>query len=162
MAITVTLVDATPYRLRYLCEQDGAPGEAVSIPNDGFASPDLRTDILAVGGDADSGGVPLQALIRARLDGIGVIPPGALTLAQARALFNSEDAAGLVLTNLLQLRAKVDIIPRTNSTGGDGIINWSYAINVDFSGDPVIDIRSEAGVQASAILDFHLRHTYDL
>jgi hypothetical protein len=162
MAITFTLVESTPNRLRYLAAQDGVvtsptnpdvDGLAV-IPNDGGATPDLRTD-------ASPG--PLDAIINSRLNGFPpntgspVVPAGPLTQAQARALYNSDDAASAVLTNDLVGRAVVEVTPR-----GDGRIAWAVDVNVDGQGDGVFEVRSDIGTVADAYIDFHFRHTLDL
>lgn len=56
---TVTLVDATPYRLRYLVDRVSRANPIVIIPNGGGASPDLWTDALSAAGQA--GSLPLLA-----------------------------------------------------------------------------------------------------
>ncbi len=165
MAIAFALVEATPYRLRYLCTQDGAissPPVAAdgfnTIPNDGGVTPDLLNDIASGAGPS-----PLRAIIRARLDGFPltnsttpIIPAGALNQAQARAIMNSDDNASAVLTNDLVGRSVVEITPRT------GTISWSTDVNVDGQGDPTIEVRSDVGGAATAYVDVHFRHTYDL
>jgi len=161
MAITFSLVDATPYRLRYLATQDGeisSPPVAAdgfnTIPNQGGASPDLRTDpILTTYG---AGGVPILKIMRTRLDGYGPIAAGAITQAQARALCNSDDAAGAVLTNHNVGRCVTTITPRL------GLIEWTVDWNVDGQGDPVCEVRSTTGTAATAYVDIHFRHTDDL
>lgn len=164
MAIVFQLVEATPYRLRYLATQDGvisSPPVAAdgfnTIPNDAGATPDLQTDILTAGGarGEPSGGLPLQVPIRARLDGIGPIVAGALNQAQARAIFNSDDNAIAVLVNQYVPRCQIRHDPRL------GVIAWATDANVDGQGDPVIEVRSEVGAAATCYIDLHLEHTGD-
>lgn len=163
MAITFTLVDATPWRLRYLATQDGvisSPPVAAdgfnTIPNQGGATPDLRTDIGTVT-TSGADGIPLQKIIRARLDGFGPLAPGPLTQAQARAIMNSDDSASNVLTNQRVGRAITEVIPRL----GQGV-TWAADVNVDGDGDPTVEIRSDVGVASTAYVDIHRRHTFDL
>jgi len=161
MAITATLVDATPYRLRYLMTQDGvvssppvAADGLVTIPNTlGGATPNLHTDSIV---NAGPGGPVLHKIMNARIAGFGPLAAGALTQAQARALCNSDDAAGAVLTNYNVGRAVTTITPRL------GLIAWATDWNVDVQGDPVCEVRSATGTAATAYLDIHYRHTYDL
>ncbi len=162
MAIAFQLVEATPYRLRYLATQDGvisSPPVAAdgfdTIPNDAGATPDLQTDILAAAGarGGPSGGLPLQAPIRARLDGIGPVAAGALNQAQARAILNSDDNALAVLTNQNVPRAQIRITPRL------GVIAWAADANVDGEGDPTVEVRSEVGTAATAYVDLLLQPT---
>lgn len=162
MAITFALVDATPYRLRYLATQDGvissppvAADGFATIPNDAGATPDLQTDILTAP-TSGANGIPLQKIIKARIDGFGPLPAAALNQAQARAIMNSDDAASAVLTTQRVGRAVTTTSPKT------GVIAWSADINVDGEGDPVVEVRSEVGVVATSYVDIHYRHTYDL
>ncbi len=165
MALTITaLVDATPYRLRYLATQDGvitSPSNPdvdalATIPNNGGATPDLRTDIETVS-VSGAGGIPLREIIRARLDGFGPLAPGALTQAQARAIMNSDDPTSAVLTNQRVGRAVCRVYPRTGNN-----VPWAVDVNVDGQGDPVIEVRSGTGTAATAYVDVHFRHTDDL
>lgn len=148
MAITFALIESTAYRLRYLATNSSSPlgGNGV-IPNDGGATPDLRTDLAT-----DPSG-PLRAIVRARLDGIGTVPAGALTQGQARAIFNSDNTVSV--GNDLVPRAIITVMPRS------GTATWVIDADVDVQGDPVISITSTvaAGV---AVIDFHARHSIDL
>jgi hypothetical protein len=163
MAIDFTLVDATQYRLRYLAVQDGVisspPVEADGlgiIGNDGSPSPDMLTDILSAA-DGTAGGSPLQKLLDAGRNGYKTIAAGGLTQAQARALLNSDDAAGAVLTNKNVGRAVVTMLKKQEIT-----VHWGADVNVDGSGNPVIEVRSDVGTPAAAYVDLHFRHTDDL
>lgn len=120
MAATASLVFAGPNLLRYAITGDGAGGTA-TIPNDGGASPDLLTDSTAG---------PLKSIMRARLDGIGTIAPGALNQAQARALLLSDDAVSV--GNERVPRAITRITSRSAAAAA------SVDADVDGQGDPVI------------------------
>lgn len=168
MAITLSLRYATPDWLIYLAIQDGvissppvAADGLVTLPNDGGVTPDLQTDILRAktdppGAAGGVSGLPLQDLIRARLDGHGPLGPGALTQAEARALFLSDNTGGILSDQVT--RARTWITPRSS----EGSVQWAADANVDGDGDPVIEVRSSVGVAADAFLYIHLRHTFDL
>ena len=163
MAITFSLVERTPYRLRYLCSQDGvvnSPPQAAdgfnTIPNAGGVTPDLRTDALAGCTEAGADHTALLKIMRIRLDGLGFIAAGAIVQARARALLLSDDNAQVTLTNLNMPRCFCEITPRT------GTICWTVDANVDGEGDPVVEVRSEVGVVATAYLDINLRWSFDL
>jgi len=162
MAIDFTLVDATPYRLRYLAVQDGVisspPVEADglgTIGNSGAVSPDLQTDILSAAAGV-AGGSPLQKLIDAGRNGYKHLA-SVLSQAEARALLNSDDAAGAVLTNKNVGRAVVTMLKKQEIS-----VLWAADVNVDGSGNPVIEVRSDVGTPAAAYIDLHFRHTDDL
>lgn len=145
MAVTFVLVENTAYRLRYLATSDSEGGTG-TIPNDGGATPDLRTDLAT-----DPSG-PLRAIVRARLDGIGTVVAGPLTQAQARAALNSDNTASI--GNDYVPRAILTVKPRT----GTGV--WSIDANVDGDGDPVVAVTS-SGVAGTAYVDIHARHSID-
>ena len=103
MAVTVALAaDPTPYTLQYLATHDGvADGNTVAIPNAGGATPDLQTDNLnRAAWLTTAGGYPasshLADLINANRAGLGSIVAGAMTQAEARALFSSDDRCALL------------------------------------------------------------------
>lgn len=123
MAATAALVFAGNNRLRYLITGD-AMGGAVTIPNDGGASPDLATDCLPG---------PLKQIITARTNGIGTIAAGALTQAQARALLLSDGVAANVGNNKVP-RAICTVTSRA-ALGGAFV-----DANVDGGGDPVVAV----------------------
>lgn len=155
MALTAALVESTPYRLRYLLTADGvvtSPTDPdvdalVVIANDAGATPDLRTD-------ASAG--PLDEIINVRINGYGPIVAGAITQAQARALYLSDDAAAAVLTNDLVGRAVSEVQGRT------GRLSWAVDATIDLQGDPCLTVRCTAGVAGTGYVDLHFRHTYDL
>lgn len=159
MPIVAVLLSATPMRLLYQLSGDGA----LTIPNDGGASPDLLTDAIAgaaSGPMAGAGGSPLLAIMRARLDGYGPIPAGALNQAQARALLQSEDAARAVLVSLAVGRCFCRITPRGAAAAADLNSHWTVDANVDGGGDPVLAIVATAGGSAQvAILEIIFRHS---
>jgi hypothetical protein len=157
MALTAQLVESTANRLRYLLTNATPPGTTITIPNDGGASPDLRTDL------ADDPSGPLRQIIRARLDGIGTNAAGTpLTQAQARDILNS-DGSGASLGNNNVPRAICKIQGRTPGTSG-APANWAVDVNVDGDGDPVVVITTQdAGFgDGEAYLDIHVRHSIDL
>ena len=145
MAVTAVLVHSGPNRLRYLATQDGAAGTAFTIPNDGGATPDLLTDIEAVG----EGPSVLREIIRARTDGYGPLPAAALTQAQAQAILNSNDPTNAVLTNFRVKSAQIVVTPR------DAAEAWGVTVNVDGAGDPDVDITAGA-TASSAFIDIIL------
>ena len=120
MATTAQLVLQGHNTLRYLLTSD-EQGGAVTIPNDGGVSPDLRTDAIAG---------PLREIARSRLDGIGILPPGARTQAQARAMLLADGAAA----NLGNNKVPRALCKLTARSGDVGFID----ANVDGQGDPVL------------------------
>jgi hypothetical protein len=151
MPLTATLVESTANRLRYLLVNASTTGTTVTIPNDGGATPDLLTDLAT-----DPSG-PLRAIVRARLDGIGTHPAGALSQAQARDILNS-DGSGASVGNNSVPRARLTLTPRTAAAVG-----WTADANIDGQGDPVVVITTQDGTPgASAYLDIWVRHSYML
>ncbi len=146
MGVTFVLVENTSYRLRYLATSDSEGGTG-TIPNDGGASPDLLTDL------ANDPSGPLRAIVRARLDGIGIVAAGALSQGQARAALNSDNSTNI--GNDYVPRAILRVIPRS------GVGTWSVDANVDGQGDPVVAVISSAAV-GTAYVDIHARHSIDL
>ena len=145
MAVTVALVESTPFRLRYLATCDGT-GATATIPNDGGATPDLLTDL------ANDPSGPLRAIVRARLDGIGTVAAGALSQGQARAILNSDNTTSV--GNDYVPRAILSVTIRT----GAGV--WSVDANVDGGGDPVVAVTSSS-VAGTAYVDIWARHSFD-
>jgi hypothetical protein len=168
MAITIQLVDRGPHWLRYLATQDGvvssppvAADGLVTIPNDAGATPDLRTDALtgmAEAPEGSIGGSQLLQIMRARLDGYGPLAAGALNQNQARALLMGRTLliAGNALAALLIGRCYCRVQGRLGQAA------WRLDANVDGQGDPVIEVRSQTGVVATAYVDITLQHSYDL
>ncbi len=81
-AITISLVFAGRNSLRYLLTAAGAGPDTGTITTTGAATPDIRTDL--------AGGGQMMKLARAATDGYGSFAAGALTQAQARALWLSD------------------------------------------------------------------------
>ena len=161
MAISFTLIDATPYRLRYKCYQDGvisSPPVAAdgfnTLPNDGGLTPDLRTD-AATAAVPGGGSIPINDILRVRLNGYGPIAAGAITQGQARGLMNSQDPGLGELTNLLILGCVTTIVPM------NAAFAWAADWNVDGQGDPVCEVRSQTGTAGYALLDIKYRHSED-
>jgi len=175
MAITAALVEATGYMLKYLLTQDGVSAGSPTvdsflvIPNNGGATPDLRTDALT--GAAAEGHGKLQEIIRARIDGYGPIAAGALSQAQARALLSSDDATNAVLTNRNIMSCQMYVTPRTQVGSGGVLVGgqagsgaaWLCDATVDASGDPVVQVGTARRPPAvgTCYLTIHLRHSMD-
>ena len=149
MALTAVLVESTPYRLRYLITSSTAAGLIVTIPNVAGVTPDLRTDLAT----APSG--PLREIIRAGVDGIGTVAAGALTLAQARDIMNS-DGSGASVGNDLVSRAVLTLTPRVNA-----VASWATDVSV-LAFNPQIVVTIGVALVADCYLDIHMRHSYDL
>lgn len=174
MAITAVLVEASAYLLKYLLTQDGVSAgspfvdSTLLLPNNGGATPDLRTDALT--GAAAEGASNLLRIMRARIDGFGPIAAGPLTQAQARALLNSDDATNAVLTNRNIMSCRLHVYPRSQGAAGAGVggqsgapVTWLCDASVDVSGDPIVGVTTaRRPPQAStAYLEIKLRHSYD-
>ncbi len=140
MGATAALVFAGNNRLRYLITGDEAGG-TVTIANDAGASPDLTTDTLAG---------PLKQIATARTNGLGLIAPGALTQAQARALLLSDGVAANVGNSKVP-RAICRYTPRTTAAA---TVPVAVDANVDGQGDPVIEVT--IGVDSDGYLDVEL------
>lgn len=129
MATTLALVYQSPTHIRYLVTAD-AMGGAVTLANDAGATPDLQTDTLAG---------PLKAIATARANGIGTIPAGALTQAQARALLLADGSTNVGNAN----------VPRaicTFTARAVGEAGCFVDANVDGAGDPVLSVTAAANV----------------
>ncbi len=149
MALTATLVESSPYRLRYLITSSTAAGVTVTIPNIAGVTPDLRTDLST----APSG--PLREIVRAGVDGIGTVAAGALTLAQARDIMLS-DGSGASVGNDLVPRAIVSLQPKTGAAS-----SWAVDVSV-LAFNPQVVVTIGAAAVAECYLDIHMRHSYDL
>lgn len=128
MAVTAALVYYSPNHLRYLLTQDGAAGTTLSITTTGAATPDLRTDSVAG---------PIKNLALAATNGFAAFAAGALTQAQARALWLSDWSTDP--GNELNVTAKCVITPRS----GTVLPGWKADANVS-SGNPIISIVAQA------------------
>lgn len=152
MALTMTRVWTDKNQIVYLLSSDGSPAGATgNIPAAGGATPDLVTD-GANGASGEANGTALRRVVRAGLDGLGLIAAGAFVQANARALLQLDDAAA-ALGGILTPRAKLRLIKRTGLTA-----DWLIDANVDGSGRPRIDV--EVGTAAgTAYLYVELNHS---
>jgi len=142
MAVTASLVHQGHNRLRYLIS--GTSGTA-TITSTGAASPDLLTDTLAGA---------LKNLALAFTNGFGKLPAGALTQAQSRGLWLSDDAANaLENTDGFPPTAKCSLTFRASNLTGP--TNIAVDANVDGGGHPtlVVSAGSSAGGAWTAYLD---------
>lgn len=114
----------------------GGASANVALTTTGGATPDLVTDSLYG---------PIKQLARAFAQGIGILPAGAKTQAQSRAIWLA-DASDVVLGNGKVPRTIMTVTPRTG--GG----NWSIDASVDGTGHPTILITGTV-VNATAYLD---------
>ncbi len=167
MAITPSLIDRTPNRLRYLLTITAvspAAQQNLVLANAGGATPDLLTDatlgmgsavIAAAGQTPSPAGAPsrgpLLAIIRARLDGYGPLAAGALNQTQARALLDSWEAAvpPVVISSEMVGRAQMSIRVVSGATAG---LSIGVDANVDGDGDPIVDIEAFLTQQAGTVL----------
>lgn len=136
MAVTAVLVNQRPNRLRYLVTNDGAAGTTLTITTTGAATPDILTDSLAG---------PVRQIAKAFTQGYGAFPAGALTQAQARALWLSNRATSPGSTETITT-ARCVFTPRTGATQ----VGWSIDANVDGSGHPTLNITAINSAGASA------------
>jgi hypothetical protein len=151
MAVTALLVHVGRNRLRYHLIQDGAAGTTATITSTGAATPDLLTD--SVEG-------PIKKLAKAFTDGFAGFAAGALSQAQARALWLSAwvvtpgghggttpapgDPAGI---NSLIKTARCRVIPTSSGQ------YFTVDANVDGSGHPTLEITTPAGTPGTCFLD---------
>lgn len=142
MAVTAALVFAGHNMLRYLVTQDGAAGTTLTITSDGSATPDLQTDSLAG---------PIKNLSKAATAGYGNIAAGALTQAQARALWlsdftSSNPSAPSGKTGGQVPTAVCRWVDRTGATA-------AFLVDANVSaGVPILSITAQAGA-GDAYLD---------
>lgn len=135
MAMTITLVAQGHNFLRYRVVYDGTSGTGVTAAwtTTGAASPDFRTDSLAG---------PLKALARAATDGYGSFAAGALTQAQARALWLSILSSVNPGSPTLMLANLPTAMPRVvcqTSTSGAATPEVGLALEADVSaGNPIV------------------------
>lgn len=146
MSLTITLVHAGANRLRYLMVSTAGTTSG-TITTTGAATPDILTDSIQG---------PIKKLARTVTDGYGKLPAGALTQAQARALWLSDDAANVAtITDGSPPTAAPRITFRgTNLTGP---LNIAVDANVSV-GQATITINSGAtgGSGWSAYLDIEV------
>lgn len=131
MAITFALVEATPYRLRYLATHDGAAGNSATIPNAAGATPDLRTDAPV--------GQPIRAITSA----------AAASQAVARNLFEGIQAGATGIAAVY--RAHLTTQLRSEAT----VVQWLATAN-SAGGFPVIDVATDSSVASTCYIDLAL------
>jgi hypothetical protein len=140
MAVTATLVFVGHNSLRYLLAQDGQAGTTKTITTTGAATPDLLTD--SVQG-------PIKKLAKAFTDGYGSLPAGALTQAQARALWMSDRADAANAPSAGDPAGAISLVPTAkcwlSPTSIPASMNWRVEANVDGSGHPTLNITAQAG-----------------
>ncbi len=144
MATTVTfaLVYANGTRLRYLATAsaigDGIlPNTATAVGVASGATPDLAVDAIT------GGPGKVWSCAFARFGGIGNLPPGALTQAQARACLNSDGLTAIGTANAPRAICRVN--SRTLGAA------WDCDVDVDGGGDPVVHLTASAA--GTAYLD---------
>lgn len=142
MALTATRVFQRSNRIRYLLTQDGAAGTTLTITSTGAATPDLLTDTVAG---------KLKQIAKAFTQGYGAFAAGALTQAQARALWLSQRAGANPGSVESIMTARCRITPRTGTTDPAYLID----ANVDGSGRPTLTLSAQAGA-GDAYLDIEL------
>jgi hypothetical protein len=152
MTIAVSRVWTDKNQIVYLLDSDGSPASSTaSITASGAVTPDLVTD----GANTASGeaiGPAMRRVVRAGLDGLGLIAAGGFTQALARSLLTLDDAAA-ALGGVLAPRARTSLIKRTGATA-----NWLIDANVDGSSRPQIDI-AVATAAGTAYLYVQLNHS---
>ena len=130
MALTISLVEATPNRLRYLLTVAGGAGGA-NITSTGAATPDLLTDSLQG---------PIKKIAKVITDGYGTLASGAQTQAKSRALWLSDTTGANPASGTpagafpLVPTAICRITPRGATTA---ISDWSIEANVS-GGNPIL------------------------
>jgi hypothetical protein len=140
MAITATLVEQGNNRVRYLLVCDTTGTTTLNITTTGAATPDLATDSLAG---------PVKACAKAGANGLGAIPAGALTQAQARAIWLADNANANQGTQQPRCRARhlnqsgaADWLFDANVTGGAAIV----VVTANNVGQTFLDIESSGSI----------------
>jgi hypothetical protein len=136
MAVTAAIVHIGHNHLRYLVTSTGGAGGAVTLTTTGAATPDVLTDSLTG---------PLKALAKAFTDGYGKLPAGALTQAQARALWLSNDPTNVVaVAGNLQVPTAICRARSTERTTAAATVGERAVVdaNVDGSGHPTIIVTT--------------------
>jgi hypothetical protein len=142
MAVTALLVYQRRNTLRYRLTQDGQAGTTLTITTTGAVSPDLLTDTLAG---------KLREIARAFTNGYGAFAAGALTQAQARALWLSDRITANPGSIETIMTARAVLTHRTGATAP----GWIIDANVDGGGHPTLNITAQAGAGV-AYLDIEL------
>jgi hypothetical protein len=140
MAITATLVHAGHNRLRYLLSTSSTGADTGEITTTGAATPDILTDLGTNQG-------PVMLITKTFTQGYGLLGPGALTQAQARALWLSDRIGAQNPSSEDAATAGLDLIPTAlcRLTPREGISDaWFVDANVDGPGHPTINVASVA------------------
>lgn len=142
-AITAALVKAGHHRLRYLLTAATTGTDSVTITTTGGATPDTLTDAGTKQGT-------IINLSKAFTNGYGSFAAGALTQAQARALWLADNTgASPSVAGSLEIPVAFCWIEPI-ATGGE----WLVDANVDGSGHPTIVVSSVgAATGQTAYLD---------
>ena len=152
-SVTFTLVQATPYTLRYLCDDTGQPG-TTELGNAAAIAPSTRAmlaDALTAAGQG-AGGLPLAEILRTTV----------ASQAEARHLMLGDaggiNGTGPVIASLY--RCRVIITPRNVIAGA------TWAVDADLgtggnAGVATLVITPPNDATAFAYLDIHLEHTID-
>jgi hypothetical protein len=154
--ISITLIEATPYRLRYLLADSGN-GQNVILTNRSLteATPDLRGDCARAAAANRLAGAPLLAQVS-----LGVTNQN-----QARHVLNGHELtdAGAPITvpaaaNVIRAHCKI--------TGRTGRNDWDVDVNegaaagdAQSAGFPVVIVGSDGVAGSTAYLDIFLVHT---
>lgn len=150
--ITIALIEATPYRLRYRLTDNGS-GNNVILTNRGLteATPDLRGDCARAAAANDAAGTPLLQQVSLAV----------ANQAQARHVLNGEDVPGTqVPTEANIIRAHCRIVGRTGRNNWDVDVNEGAAAgDAQSAGFPVVLVGSSGVATTTAILDIHLVHS---
>jgi hypothetical protein len=137
MAVTFSIVKASPNHMRYLATATGA--ETGVLTCSGAATPDVQTD--APGGQ-------LKTISKTVANGYGKLAAGALNQAQARALWASDDPTNLVGTNMplaistITPRSAITANLDLNVSGG----NPTFNITFSGAGSVYLDIYMPGGI----------------
>lgn len=148
-AITVSLVFAGRNRLRYLLTAAGAGPDTATITTSGAATPDIVTDLGTNGGQ-------LMKIAKAFTDGYGSFAAGALTQAQARALWLSDFTGA----NPGAPSGKGSNVPTADCLLTGRTIGQTALIvdaNVDGNGRPTLNLTMTGG--GTAYLDVEIPGT---
>ncbi len=129
MTVTATLVEQGNNRLRYLISFSGEAPNGLKITTLGAASPDLLTDSLYG---------PLKQIANAFANGLGILPAGAFTTAQARAMWLA-DSSDTILGNNKVPRVLPRVCWRTGTT------TWGIDADVDINGKPFVSVTATNG-----------------
>jgi len=144
MAITATVVETSPHRMRFLLQEDAATASALVISNAA-----LLAALSMQGG-------PIAEIIKSGQDGIGTVAAGALTQATSRDILSSDGSGGSV-GNASVPRAVMTLTARS------GARSWAADADVDGGGLPTISVASGAGAATdNAYLDINVRFSEDL